>query len=73
MVYHKIGLKEVLLEGLCMPIAIELTFYSIILIARIPFGRITNSIALGLYILTMIILVQLFQTEKNKEKESVNQ
>ena len=56
-----------------MPIAIELTFYSIILIARIPFGRITNSIALGLYILTMIILVQLFQTEKNKEKESVNQ
>ena len=74
-VYNKIGIKKVLLTGIFTPIIVELLYYSIIAITRIPFGRITNSIAIGLYIASIGAITVLFQNEKeklveNEEKEN---
>ena len=64
--YHKIGLKKVILKGALIPIIAELTYYSIIGITRIPFGRIVNSIAIGVYVISIGILTISFQKEKEK-------
>ena len=74
-VYNKIGIKKVLLTGIFTPIIVELLYYSIIAITRIPFGRITNSIAIGLYIASIGAITVFFQNEKeklveNEEKEN---
>ena len=74
-VYNKIGIKKLLLTGIFTPIIVELLYYSIIAITRIPFGRITNSIAIGLYIASIGAITVLFQNEKeklveNEEKEN---
>ena len=69
-VYNKIGIKKVLLTGIFTPIIVELLYYSIIGITRIPFGRITNSIAIGLYIASIGVITVLFQNEKEKLVES---
>ena len=74
-VYNKIGIKKLLLTGIFTPIIVELLYYSIIAITRIPFGRITNSIAIGLYIASIGAITVFFQNEKeklveNEEKEN---
>lgn len=63
-VYHKIGLKKILLKGILVPIITELTYYSIIAITRIPFGRVVNAIAIGLYVISIGTLSIYFQKEK---------
>lgn len=73
--YHKIGLRKVLLKGIFTPIIAELLYYSIIAITRIPFGRISNSIAIGLYVVSIGILSIYFHKEKemlpkNDKKEN---
>ena len=68
--YHKIGLKKVLLKGIFIPIITELTYYSIIAITRIPFGRVTSSIAIGLYVISIGALTVCFQREKEKLPEN---
>lgn len=68
--YHKIGLNKVLLKGILIPIVTEITYYALIAITRIPFGRVTNAVAIGLYILSIWILAMSFQKEKlNKEND----
>ena len=64
--YNKIGITEVLTKGIILPILVELSYYAIIAITRIPFGRITNSIALGIFILTIGMLTICFQKQKEK-------
>lgn len=64
--YHKIGLNKVLLRGILLPIITEILYYSIIAITRVPFGRIVNSIAIGLYIISIGALAIYFQNEKEK-------
>ena len=64
--YHKIGLNKVLLRGILLPIITERLYYSIIAITRVPFGRIVNSIAIGLYIISIGALAIYFQNEKEK-------
>lgn len=64
--YHKIGLNKVLLKGILIPIITEMLYYSIIAITRVPFGRITNAIAIGLYIISIGALAIYFQNEKEK-------
>ena len=64
--YNKIGITEVLTKGIILPILAELSYYAIIVITRIPFGRITNSIALGIFILTIGMLTICFQKQKEK-------
>ena len=65
-VYSKLGIKSVLLKGLAMPILLILSYYSIIVILRIPFGRITNCIAVALYLLSIGTLAICFQNKREK-------
>lgn len=67
--YHKIGLIKILLNGILVPILAELLYYSLIAITRIQFGIVTNSIAVGIYVITIGILTIRFQKEKNENKE----
>ena len=72
-IYNKNGFKEVFITSLCIPIFMEFLYYSIIAITRIPFGRITNSIAIGLYFMSIMYLASYFQKEKtikNSKKEN---
>ena len=64
--YHKIGLNKVLAKGFLIPILTELTYYSLIAITRIPFGRVVNAIAIGLYVISIGALTFYFQKEKEK-------
>ena len=64
--YHKIGVRKVLLKGIFTPIITELVYYSLIAITRVEFGRITNAIAIGIYILAIGALTINFQKEKEK-------
>lgn len=68
--YHKIGWKKVLGKAILIPIMTELLYYSIIVITRIPFGRVVNSIAIGLYIVSIGTLTVQFQKEKEKLLEN---
>lgn len=65
-VYSKLGIKSVLLKGLAIPILLILSYYSIIVILRIPFGRITNCIAVALYLLSIGTLAICFQNKREK-------
>ena len=62
--YHKIGLKYVLLKSIIMPIAVELLYYAIIAITRIPFGIVTNAIAIGIYVGSIKCIGTLFHQKK---------
>lgn len=64
--YHKLGLRTVLLKGIFTPLIAELVYYSLIAITRIEFGRIANSFGIGLYILAVGMLAIKFQTQKEK-------
>ena len=65
-IYNKIGLKKVLLEGIGAPVITLLTYYSLIAITRIPFGRVVNSIAIGLYIISIAIVTVCFQKQREE-------
>lgn len=62
--YSKIGLSKILIKGFCVPVFTVLLFYGIVSIIRIPFGRITNGVAIGLYIASIYMLSIKFQNEK---------
>lgn len=66
LVYSKLGLKSVIFKGIAVPVLILLSYYSIIVILRIPFGRITNCIAVALYLLSIGTLAIYFQNKKEE-------
>lgn len=68
--YNKIGLNKVLLKGIFIPIIAQLLYYSIIVITRIPFGRVVNSVAIGIYIISIGFLTICFQKEKENLPEN---
>ena len=68
-VYHKIGIYKVVFKTILIPVITEVTYYSIIAITRLPFGRIVNAIALGLYIVSISMLTICFK----KAKESLTE
>ena len=63
-VYNKLGLLKVLGNGIIIPLGTLGTFYGIIAITRIPFERLTSAIALGIYVVCILILSIYFQKEK---------
>lgn len=65
--FKKVGVKKVLLKGILFPIFTELTFYSIILACRIPFGSITTALALGIYVSIFTVIA----TNLKKENELI--
>lgn len=64
--YKKQGLVKVLLKGALVPIVTEITFYALVAITRVPFGRVTNAIAVALYIASVGALTLYFEKEKAK-------
>lgn len=66
--FKKLGLKEILGKTVIIPIAAELLLYSIIAIARIPFGRIAVACGIGLYVIIIGILTNKFENEIEKIK-----
>lgn len=72
--YRKIGVKKLLSEGIILPIVSELEFFSIVAIARIPFGNITIALAIGIYAVIFVVLASKFDKdiEELKEVEKTN-
>ena len=67
--YRKLGIKNILLKGIILPIVAELEFYSVLAICRIPFGNITTAIALGIYAAVLTVLAVNFE----KAAESIQE
>ena len=65
--FKSLGWKEVLLKILLVPAVAELLLFSLIAITRIPFGRLTIAIGIGLYIATILLLTCIFENKKNKD------
>lgn len=65
-IYNKLGTTIVLLKAILIPAIVELTYYSIIAITRIPFNRFTNGIAIGIFMITIGGLSICFRKEKEK-------
>ena len=70
--YRKIGVKEILVTGILVPIIMELLYYSIIAICRIPFGDITTALAICVYAMSIVGIAKKFdrQIENIKIEET---
>lgn len=64
--FKNLGWNKVLIKTILVPIIAELLMYSIVAITRIPFGRVTVAISIGLYLTSIFILTCIFENEKNK-------
>lgn len=72
--FIKLGWKNVLAKSVLAIIGSELILFSIIAVTRIPFGRITTAIAIGLYLIAIYGLTCLFESERERNiKELENQ
>ena len=68
--YKKIGSTKTILKTLGMIILMQAILLSIIAIARIPIGRVTIPLVLGVYLLTLIGLTTSFEKQlKTKVSE----
>ena len=68
--YKKIGSTKTILKTLGMVILMQAILLSIIAIARIPIGRVTIPLVLGVYLLTLIGLTTSFEKQlKTKVSE----
>ena len=70
--FKSLGWKEVLLKILLVPAVAELLLFSLIAITRIPFGRVTLAIGIGLYVTVILLLTCIFENQNNKNKEENN-
>ena len=74
--YRKIGVIKVLLNTIFIPIISEIFYYSLIAITRIPFGDITTAVAIGVYVISIAVLIFIFENRlseiANKEKSKEN-
>ena len=59
--YRKISVIKVLLYTIIIPIISEIIYYSLIAITRIPFGDITTAIAIGVYVISITVLIFVFE------------
>ena len=68
--YKKVGSIKTILKTLGIIILMQLVLFSIIAIARIPVGRVTIPLVLGVYLLTLIrITTNLEKQLKTKVSE----
>ena len=56
--YHKKGILKVLAKTVAIPVFGELFLLSVIAIARIPLGRFTPILVIGMYIATVLIVIK---------------
>ena len=64
--FKKVGWKKVILKTLLLPATAELLLFSIISITRVPFSRIAVALGIGLYIVSIISLTIMFENDRNK-------
>lgn len=62
--YNKLGIISILLKSTIIPFVVELVYYALIAIIRLPIAIITNSIAVGLYVTCILALTINFQKQK---------
>lgn len=68
--YRKMGVAKVLSDGAELPIFVELAFFSIIAICRVPFGDITIAMAIGIYALIFTVIAAKFERQFDEFNES---
>ena len=68
----KVSFLEVFLKTIIYPIIAELLMYSIMAIARIPFGRLSISMSVVLYLAVILMLTCIFENKRNKYSEENN-
>lgn len=69
--FKKIGWKKVLLKTILTPAVAELLLFSIISITRMPFSRVAVSLGVGLYLSIIIGLTVIFENQRNKYIEEL--
>ena len=62
--YSKLGITKVCIETIAKTVLMELLAFSIIAIARIPFGTIVPPIILGVYTITVTIISSNFENKR---------
>ena len=62
--YSKLGITKVCIETIAKTVLMELLAFSIIAIARIPFGTIVPPIILGVYTITVAIISSNFENKR---------
>ncbi len=67
--YKKIGILTVLVYTLSISIGMQLLYLSIYAIMRIPVNELTMPISIFLFILSFVILVEIFEKSKIKDKK----
>ena len=67
--FKGLGWKKILLNTVIIPIIAELILYSVIAITRIPFGRVAIDCGIGLYVIIIAILTNIFENQKENNKE----
>ena len=72
--YYKIGSLKVILSTIGYIVITQLGLFSIIAITRIPVGRLTIPMIIGVLVLTLVLLTIKFEKilEKNKEEKNNN-
>ena len=69
--YRELGEFKVIFMTLGITIVSQILLFSIIAITRIPIGRLTISMVITVYILSLIAITTKFENKKIKEKENV--
>ncbi len=69
--YRELGEFKVIFMTLGITIVSQILLFSIIAITRIPVGRLTISMVITVYILSLIAITTKFENKKIKEKENV--
>lgn len=65
--FNKLKWYIVALKSIMVPLLTELVMFSIVLITRIPFGRFTIGLAIGLYIVSVLLLNIKLENSKNEK------
>ncbi len=68
--FKTIGWKQIVLKTIFVPAIAEVLMYSVMSIVRIPFGKLTIALGIGLYIAIILILTCIFEEKRNKIIES---
>ena len=71
--FRKIGWKKVAFKTLLLPAVAELLLFSIISIIRLPFSRLSVACGIGLYLISIIFLTVMFENDRNKIIEELEE
>ncbi len=70
-VYRKLNWIKIMVKTIVYPVIAELLLYSIMAIVRIPFGRLAIALSIGLYLIIILILANIFEKQRSKYVEEL--